>query len=198
MICIDFQPSRPHFLCIRPFLGRSSKASQWFLITLQGFSKNKQPMTNEIFEHNSAETPKAQQQPLSEYVPSPSPQENGNDNSNDNDNATETLFEEVNRMYTIREAVNEAKRCLHCKVPQCKKACPIENNIPDFIHELSMGNMGEAMNVLHEKTNLPAICGRVCPHENNVRAIACWARRAAPSESANWRVSSHNLTPTCN
>lgn len=151
-------------------------------------------MTNEIFEHNSAETPKAQQQPLSEYVPSPSPQENGNDN----DNATETLFEEVNRMYTIREAINEAKRCLHCKVPQCKKACPIENNIPDFIHELSMGNMGEAMNVLHEKTNLPAICGRVCPHENNVRAIACWARRAAPSESANWRVSSRNLTPTCN
>ena len=60
-------------------------------------------MTNEIFEHNSAETPKAQQ-PLSEYVPSPSPQENGNDNGNDNGNATETLFEEVNRMYTIREA----------------------------------------------------------------------------------------------
>lgn len=74
-------------------------------------------MTNDFFEHNSAETPKAQQQPLSEYVPSPSPQENGNDNSNDNDNTTETLFEEVNRMYTIREAINEAKRCLHCKVP---------------------------------------------------------------------------------
>ena len=57
----------------------------------------------------------------------------GNDsdnNGNDNDNATETLFEEVNRMYTIREAINEAKRCLHCKVPQCKKACPIEKQHP--------------------------------------------------------------------
>ena len=74
-------------------------------------------------------------------------------------------FEEVNKMYTCREAIDEAKRCLRCKVPQCRKGCPIENNIPDFIHELSKGNMGEAMAVLHEKTNLPAICGRVCPHE---------------------------------
>ena len=75
-------------------------------------------------------------------------------------------FDEVNKMYTMREAIEEAKRCLHCKVPQCKKGCPIENNIPDFIHELSKGNMGEAMAILHEKTNLPAICGRVCPQES--------------------------------
>ena len=79
--------------------------------------------------------------------------------------AHSTYFEEVNRMYTTREAIEEAKRCLHCKVPQCRKGCPIENNIPDFIHELSKGNMGEAMTILHEKTNLPALCGRVCPHE---------------------------------
>lgn len=140
-------------------------------------------MTNEIFEHNNAETPKAPQQPLSEYVPSPAPQKAGNDsdnNANDNDNATETLFEEVNRMYTIREAVNEAKRCLHCKVPQCKKACPIENNIPDFIHELSKGNMGEAMNVLHEKTNLPAICGRVCPHEKQCEGHCVLGKKGRP------------------
>ena len=64
-------------------------------------------MTNEIFEHNNAETPKAQQQPLSEYVPSPSPQENGNDNGNDNDNATETLFEEVNRIGTVSLLLQE-------------------------------------------------------------------------------------------
>ncbi len=52
--------------------------------------------------------------------------------------AHSTYFEEVNRMYTTREAIEEAKRCLHCKVPQCRKGCPIENNIPDFIHELSV------------------------------------------------------------
>lgn len=74
-------------------------------------------------------------------------------------------FHEVNRRYTTLEAINEAKRCLHCKVPMCRKGCPIENEIPDFIHQLSMGNMGAAMAIINEKSNLPAICGRVCPHE---------------------------------
>ncbi len=91
-----------------------------------------------------------------------------------------SYFEEVNRMYTMREAIDEAKRCLHCKVPQCKKGCPIENNIPDFIHALSMGNMGEAMNVLHEKTNLPAICGRVCPHEKQCEGHCVLGKKGRP------------------
>ena len=74
-------------------------------------------------------------------------------------------FQEINESYTIKEAITEAKRCLNCKNPSCKKGCPIENNIPEFIHQLSMGNMGEAMSIINEKSNLPAICGRVCPHE---------------------------------
>ena len=91
--------------------------------------------------------------------------------------AHSTYFEEVNRMYTTREAIEEAKRCLHCKVPQCRKGCPIKNNIPDFIHELSKGNMGEAMSILHEKTNLPAICGRVCPHEKQCEGHCVLGRK---------------------
>lgn len=75
------------------------------------------------------------------------------------------LFREVNEGYTMHEAIEEAKRCLHCKVPQCKKGCPISNDIPDWIHELSMGNFGNAMHIINEKSNLPAVCGRVCPHE---------------------------------
>ena len=67
--------------------------------------------------------------------------------------------------YTIKEAIDEAKRCLNCKNPSCRKGCPIENDIPSFIHQLSMGNMGDAMAVINERSNLPAICGRVCPHE---------------------------------
>lgn len=59
----------------------------------------------------------------------------------------------------------EAKRCLNCKIPQCKKGCPISQDIPDWIHELSMGNMGNAMKIINGKSNLPAVCGRVCPHE---------------------------------
>lgn len=76
-----------------------------------------------------------------------------------------TTFQEVNESYTIKEAIAEAKRCLNCKNPSCKKGCPIGNDIPEFIHQLSMGNMGNAMNIINEKSNLPAICGRVCPHE---------------------------------
>ena len=65
----------------------------------------------------------------------------------------------------MAEAIAEAKRCLNCKVPQCKKGCPVGNDIPDWIHELSMGNIGNAMNIINAKSNLPAVCGRVCAHE---------------------------------
>lgn len=75
------------------------------------------------------------------------------------------LFQEVNEGYTMSEAIKEAKRCLRCKVPQCKKGCPISHDIPDWIHEISKGNLGNAMRIINEKSNLPAVCGRVCPHE---------------------------------
>lgn len=80
-------------------------------------------------------------------------------------NKPKAVFREINESYTLQEAIAEAKRCLNCKNPSCKKECPIENHIPEFIHELSKGNMGNAMAIINEKSNLPAICGRVCPHE---------------------------------
>ena len=86
-------------------------------------------------------------------------------------------FDVVNKGFTPKEAIDEAKRCLHCKIPQCKKGCPIENNIPDFIHALSMGNMGEAMSIINEKSNLPAICGRVCPHEKQCQGHCVLAKK---------------------
>lgn len=67
--------------------------------------------------------------------------------------------------YTMLEAIEEAKRCLHCKNPLCKKGCPISNDMPDWIRELSMGNLGNAMAIINAKSNLPAVCGRVCAHE---------------------------------
>lgn len=70
-----------------------------------------------------------------------------------------------NSVYTMAQAIAEAKRCLNCKVPQCKKGCPISNDIPDWIHELSMGNLGNAMHIINNRSNLPAVCGRVCGHE---------------------------------
>lgn len=74
-------------------------------------------------------------------------------------------FKEINESFTLKEALAEAKRCLHCKNPGCTVACPIGNDIPEFIRELSKGNIGNAMAVINEKSNLPAICGRVCPQE---------------------------------
>lgn len=67
--------------------------------------------------------------------------------------------------FTPREAVAEAKRCLLCKNAPCRKACPISNEIPDFIAALAKGNVGEASAIIAHRSNLPAVCGRVCPHE---------------------------------
>lgn len=86
-------------------------------------------------------------------------------------------FQVIDKAFTPREAIDEAKRCLHCRVPQCRKGCPIENDIPDFIHALSMGNMGEAMSIINEKSNLPAICGRVCPHEKQCEGHCVLAKK---------------------
>ena len=76
-----------------------------------------------------------------------------------------TDFKEVNESYTLPEAIREAQRCLHCKVPSCKKGCPISNDIPDWIAELAKGNFGNAMAIINSRSNLPAVCGRVCGHE---------------------------------
>lgn len=82
--------------------------------------------------------------------------------------------------FTPAEAVNEAKRCLHCKVPQCVKGCPIGNNIPEFIHELSKGNFGNAINVINETSTLPAVCGRVCPHEKQCQGNCVLGKKGEP------------------
>ena len=61
----------------------------------------------------------------------------------------------------------EANRCLKCKVPKCKKACPISTDIPTIMKLFLDGNEAEAGKVLFENNPLSAICSVVCPHENN-------------------------------
>lgn len=89
-------------------------------------------------------------------------------------------FQVINEGFSTLEAIEEAKRCLHCKIPQCRKGCPIENDIPDFVHELSMGNMGAAMSIINAKSNLPAICGRVCPHEKQCQGHCVLGKKGKP------------------
>lgn len=82
--------------------------------------------------------------------------------------------------FTALQAINEAKRCLHCKTPLCVRGCPIGNNIPEFIHQLSKGNMGAALSIINETSTLPAICGRVCPHENQCQGNCVLGRKGNP------------------
>ena len=89
-------------------------------------------------------------------------------------------FKEVSESYTLSEAIREAQRCLHCKVPGCKKGCPISNDIPDWIAELAKGNMGNAMSIIHRRSNLPAICGRVCGHERQCEGGCVLGKKGTP------------------
>lgn len=76
-----------------------------------------------------------------------------------------TNFEEVCYGYSQTEAMLEAQRCLNCKVPRCVEACPVHINIPGFIQALKAGDIEEAGRIIAEQSALPAICGRVCPQE---------------------------------
>ncbi|MBO4819297.1 MAG: NAD(P)-dependent oxidoreductase [Firmicutes bacterium] len=68
--------------------------------------------------------------------------------------------------YTKEEAMEEASRCLGCKVPKCKEGCPIHNNIPEFLAAAKEGDFAKAYELICEKSNLSEICGTVCPHED--------------------------------
>ena len=75
-------------------------------------------------------------------------------------------FEEVALGYDEETAVAEAERCLHCKIPQCRKGCPVGIDIPEFIAKIKERDFDGAIAKIKESSSLPAICGRVCPQEN--------------------------------
>lgn len=75
-------------------------------------------------------------------------------------------FEEVCLGYDESMALREASRCLNCKNPRCVTACPVNVNIPGFIAKVAAGDFAGAGQVIAQDSSLPAICGRVCPQEN--------------------------------
>lgn len=77
-----------------------------------------------------------------------------------------TNFKEVALGYTKEMAMEEATRCLQCPTKPCMKGCPVQVNIPAFIKEVAEGNFEEAYQIIHKTSSLPAVCGRVCPQEN--------------------------------
>ncbi len=78
-------------------------------------------------------------------------------------------FKEVTLGYTAEMAVNEAKRCLQCKKPQCTQGCPVNIRIPEFIAKVAEGDFAAAYEIITSTNALPALSGRVCPQENAVR-----------------------------
>lgn len=89
-------------------------------------------------------------------------------------------FNQVNLGYTKEQAVIEAKRCLNCKNPLCVQGCPVEINIPGFIKQIAENNFSQAISVLKEKNNLPAVCGRVCPQENQCEKFCILGKKSQP------------------
>lgn len=75
-------------------------------------------------------------------------------------------FDEVALGYTAEMAVLEADRCLNCKNPACVAGCPVGIDIPGFIQKIKVGEFEEAYRIVTDSSSLPAICGRVCPQEN--------------------------------
>ena len=79
-------------------------------------------------------------------------------------------FNEVALGYSEEEALEEASRCLQCVKPQCVEGCPVTVPIPQFIKCLREGKYGEGIKVIKTKNALPAVCGRVCPQEEQCQA----------------------------
>ncbi len=74
-------------------------------------------------------------------------------------------FKEVALGYDEATAIEEAKRCLHCKNKPCVAGCPVAVDIPAFIALVAEGKFEEAYEVIQRTSSLPAVCGRVCPQE---------------------------------
>ncbi len=89
-------------------------------------------------------------------------------------------FDEVCLGYNAQEAIAEAKRCLNCKKPQCVTGCPVQINIPAFIHEVAEGNFAEAARIISEDSALPAVCGRVCPQEIQCEGKCVLGKKGEP------------------
>ncbi|RKY89836.1 glutamate synthase (NADPH), homotetrameric [candidate division KSB1 bacterium] len=89
-------------------------------------------------------------------------------------------FDEVALGYSKDDAVKEALRCLQCKKSPCIKGCPVEIDIPAFIKLIQDGDFMGAVHKVKEKNSLPAICGRVCPQEDQCERACVLSKKGQP------------------
>ncbi len=72
-------------------------------------------------------------------------------------------WNEIAETTTLAQIQKQAARCLDCGVPGCSNACPLSNRIPEWLEAVSAGNIKQAAEISHATSNLPEVCGRLCP-----------------------------------
>lgn len=89
-------------------------------------------------------------------------------------------FKEVNLGYTAEMAKEEAERCIMCKKPLCIAGCPVEVKIPEFIKKITEDDIAGAAAILKIDNALPAVCGRVCPQEEQCEKVCIVGKKGDP------------------
>ena len=89
-------------------------------------------------------------------------------------------FEEVALGYTEAQALDEAQRCLNCKLKPCMQGCPVMVHIPEFIQKVAAGEFEEAYQIISNTSALPAVCGRVCPQESQCEKYCVRGKKGDP------------------
>jgi glutamate synthase (NADPH/NADH) small chain len=89
-------------------------------------------------------------------------------------------FNEVALGYSREAVIDEANRCLQCKKEPCRQGCPVEVDIPAFIRLAAAGDFAGAIAKIKEKNALPAVCGRVCPQENQCEKYCTLGKKHEP------------------
>ncbi len=89
-------------------------------------------------------------------------------------------FDEVPLGLTPEMAVAEASRCLQCKTPKCVEGCPVSIDIPGFVSRIAEKDFSGAIKKLWERSTLPAVCGRVCPQEEQCEARCILGKKGDP------------------
>jgi glutamate synthase (NADPH) small chain len=89
-------------------------------------------------------------------------------------------FQEVSYGYDSELAVAEASRCLQCKKPTCVDGCPVGVDIPGFVKLVAASDFAAAARLIRQKNALPAICGRVCPQDDQCERQCLLGNKGEP------------------
>ncbi|MDR0425992.1 MAG: NADPH-dependent glutamate synthase [Clostridiales bacterium] len=89
-------------------------------------------------------------------------------------------FDEVALGFSPEQAKAEASRCLQCKNAPCKSGCPVGVDIPEFLKAVQTGDFEGAGAVIGRANSLPAVCGRVCPQEEQCEKLCLRGRMDKP------------------